>query len=61
MDGRTTKRIHHVTAAITLAALAFYLFFQLNKGGLFRDINPYWGLHSSAVIWACGLLSNKTT
>jgi len=38
---KTIQRIHRVTALITFAAIVFYLFFQINKGGPFRDINPF--------------------
>lgn len=41
MDKRTIQRIHHITALIALAAMLFYLFFQVNKGGPFREINPF--------------------
>jgi len=41
MDGKTIRRVHCVTALIASAAVAFYLFFQINKGGPFRDINPF--------------------
>jgi hypothetical protein len=38
---KTIQRIYRVTALITFAAVVFYLFFQINKGGPFRDINPF--------------------
>jgi len=41
LDKRTIQRIHNVTALIALAAMLFYLFFQVNKGGPFREINPF--------------------
>jgi len=41
MDKETILRVHRVTALITLAAIAFCLFFQLNKGGPFRNINSF--------------------
>ena len=41
MKWTTSQRIHHVTALISFAAIVFYLFFQINKGGPFRDINPF--------------------
>ena len=41
LDKRTIQRIHRLTALITLAAILFYLFFQVNKGGPFRQINPF--------------------
>jgi len=40
-DKCTIQRIHGVAASIALAAVLFYLFFQVNKGGPFRDINPF--------------------
>jgi hypothetical protein len=40
-DEKTRRRIFRVTALITFAAVVFYLFFQVNKGGTFRDINPF--------------------
>jgi hypothetical protein len=41
MNQQITQRIHRVTALITFAAVVFCLFFQINKGGPFRDINPF--------------------
>ena len=41
MDQQASRRLHNVTALIILAALFFGVFFQLNKGGPFRDINPF--------------------
>jgi hypothetical protein len=41
LDKRSILRIHGVTALIASAAIVFYLFFQVNKGGPFRDINPF--------------------
>jgi hypothetical protein len=41
MNTETIRRVHRVTALITLAAVVFYLFFQVNKHGPFRDINPF--------------------
>ncbi len=41
MDKETIQRVHRVTALITFTAIAFCLFFQLSKGGPFRDINPF--------------------
>jgi hypothetical protein len=38
---KTIQRIHRVTALIAFAAVVFYLFFQINKGGPFRDVNPF--------------------
>ena len=37
----SARRIHAVAALIFGAAVVFYLFFQVNKGGPFRDINPF--------------------
>ncbi|GEM_PF-433998 len=36
-----TKSIYRVTALITFAAVAFYLFFAVSKVPPFRDINPF--------------------
>jgi hypothetical protein len=41
VNNEAIRRVHRVTALITLAGVIFYLFFQLNKGGPFRDINPF--------------------
>lgn len=41
MNNKTIRRVHRVTALITLAGVIFYIFFQINKGGPFRDINPF--------------------
>lgn len=41
MDPKAIQRVHRVTALITFAAVVFYLFFQINKRGPFRDINPF--------------------
>jgi hypothetical protein len=41
MDAKTIKRMSYVSASITFAAFVFYLFFQINKGGPFRAINPF--------------------
>ena len=41
MNKNTIQRIHRVTALITFVAIVFYLFFQINKGGPFRDINSF--------------------
>jgi hypothetical protein len=38
---KTIQRIHRATALITFAAVVFYLFFQINKRGPFRDVNPF--------------------
>jgi len=40
--GRQTNRdVHRVTALIAFAAIVLGLFFQTNKGGPFRDVNPF--------------------
>jgi hypothetical protein len=41
MNLKVIQRVHNVTASITIAAVLFYLFFQVNKGGPFRYINPF--------------------
>lgn len=41
MNENTAPRVHRVTALITSAAIVFCLFFQINKGGPFREINPF--------------------
>jgi hypothetical protein len=41
MNQKTIQRVHRVTALIAIAAVLFYLFFQVNKGGPFRGINPF--------------------
>jgi hypothetical protein len=41
MNDNTRQGIHRVTALTTFAALALCLFFQLSKGGRFRDVNPF--------------------
>jgi hypothetical protein len=41
MNAETSRRMHRVTALITFASLVFYLFFQVNKSGPFRNINPF--------------------
>jgi len=38
---KTIQRIYRVTALIAFAGVVFYLFFQINKGGPFRDVNPF--------------------
>ncbi|HUW95554.1 MAG TPA: hypothetical protein VMW58_07180 [Anaerolineae bacterium] len=35
------RRVHRVTGLITFSAIVFCLFFQLGKGGPFRDLNPF--------------------
>jgi len=34
-------RVHRVTAWISVTAVLFCLFFEVNKGGPFRDVNPF--------------------
>ena len=41
VDRQARRQIHRATALIAFAAAAFCLFFQVNKGGPFRDINPF--------------------
>lgn len=41
MDAKVARRIHGVAALVTFAAVVFYLFFQINKSGPFRDMNPF--------------------
>jgi hypothetical protein len=41
IDRHTIQRIHRVTAWIFTAAILFALFFQVNKGGPFREVNPF--------------------
>jgi hypothetical protein len=41
VNKNTIGRVQRVTALITFAAIVFCLFFQLSKGGPFRDINPF--------------------
>lgn len=41
MNTQSIQRIHRVSALILLTAVLFYLFFQINKGGPFREINPF--------------------
>jgi hypothetical protein len=36
-----TKSIHHLSAFTGVLAVLFALFFQVSKGGPFRDINPF--------------------
>jgi hypothetical protein len=36
-----TERVYKVTALIALSSVVFYLFFQINKNGPFRLINPF--------------------
>ena len=41
MVEQTIKHIHRVTALIFVAAIAFYLFFQINKRSPFVEANPF--------------------
>lgn len=41
MNRKSFQRIYGVSALITFTAVVFTLFFQVNKGGPFRDINPF--------------------
>jgi len=41
MDAKTVRRIHRVTVLVLFAAIAFYLFFQVNKSEPFREVNPF--------------------
>jgi hypothetical protein len=41
MTDQEARRVHRITAAITALAVVFCLFFQVNKGGPFRAINPF--------------------
>ena len=41
MSGQNSKPIHRVTALILLAAVIFYLFFQVNKRSPFVEANPF--------------------
>lgn len=41
MDNFAIQRLHRVTALMTFCAIVFYVFFQINKGEPFRDINPF--------------------
>jgi hypothetical protein len=41
LNTEAVRRVHRVTALIALAGIVFYLFFQINKGGPFQDINPF--------------------
>lgn len=41
MNSTTIRRAHNVTAFIAVLAVLFSLFFQVNKGGPFGDINPF--------------------
>ena len=35
------RQLHGLTGLITFVALVFWIFFQINKGGPFREINPF--------------------
>lgn len=41
MNHHITRRVHRTTAFITFVAIVFWMFFQINKIGPFRDINPF--------------------
>jgi len=41
MNGQSIKRIHRITALILIAAIVFYLFFQVNKRSPFVEANPF--------------------
>jgi hypothetical protein len=41
MNRQNIKSIHRVTALILLAAILFYLFFQVNKAAPFVETNPF--------------------
>jgi hypothetical protein len=41
MNGKTLRRMDGITGLIAFAAVLFCIFFQINKGGPFRDINPF--------------------
>jgi hypothetical protein len=41
VSDESARRIHRVTALVTLTGILFCLFFQLAKGKPFRDINPF--------------------
>lgn len=41
MDSKSINRIHSVTALILLAAIVFFLFFQVNKRSPFVKANPF--------------------
>ena len=41
MSKEDIQRVHRVTALIAIAALVFYLFFQINKNGHLGEINPF--------------------
>jgi hypothetical protein len=41
MDHATNRGVHRLTALITFTGLVFCLFFQVSKGGPFRQVNPF--------------------
>jgi hypothetical protein len=41
MNSKLIKRIHRVSALVFLAAILFYLFFQVNKGSPWGEANPF--------------------
>ena len=41
MNSQSIKRIHRMTALILLAAIVFFLFFQVNKRSPFVEANPF--------------------
>lgn len=41
LDPPQIRRLHRVTATTGVIAVLFFLFFQVNKGGPFREINPF--------------------
>jgi hypothetical protein len=41
MNNQSIKRIHRITALILVAAIIFYLFFQVNKHSPFVEANPF--------------------
>lgn len=43
MSTPAPQRMLRVTTWVTLAGVLFCLFFQMSKGGPFRDVNPLHG------------------
>lgn len=41
MDVKVIRRFHRVAALVFSLALVFAIFFQLSKGGPFREVNPF--------------------
>jgi hypothetical protein len=41
MNSKIIKRIHRVSALVLLTAILFYLFFQVNKGSPWVEVNPF--------------------